>query len=171
MSKQYFAKYLPAEGEIEPGDFYLFYGKITQCNVSILKELEELYGRPMTEYQKVKLFLCSRGIKVGDEVAHIETNTKFKVIHIDIVSQLISPPIVTKYLVGGNFAYKQDECVKPIGEISSAAIWVKEGMEFDEDDIYRKVLVKDYLGEDDYTELNTYRIKGTDVVGDGKQCD
>lgn len=106
---KYFTKYLPVEGEIKDGDTYLFDGKIQTCKVSIIKELEEFYGRKITEYQKVKLFLCSRDIETS------------------------------------------------LGEISPSAIWVKEGDEFEEEDIQLGVCLFDQKTE--FSNIHTMKAQ------------
>lgn len=67
--------------------------------------------------EKVKLFLCSRDIQVGDEITNSNYyNTSLKVDELPLRK-----------------AYKN--WYKIIGEISSDATWVKEGDEFTEDQI------------------------------------
>lgn len=72
--KPYFAKYLPVEGKIRNGDNYLFQGKVYKCDKSIIKDLEQLYGRDLIEYRKVKLFLCSRKLSIGDRYYNVDYN-------------------------------------------------------------------------------------------------
>lgn len=109
--KQYFTKYLPVEGNIFPKDKFihtLYEGVIhTNEDVTPLKE--------HPDYKKVKLFLCSRDIQVGDELTHIRTGLK------------------TKKQLGKSLS---GEWIKVIGEISPDALaYVKEGDEFDENEI------------------------------------
>jgi hypothetical protein len=116
--KQYFAKYLPVEGEIKEGDIVIG-----------------------MDGKKVKLFLCSRNIQVGDKVLDIRTNT-WKEVNNSCGVEL----------------YKQkpnDIQFKVIGEISPNAKWVKEGDEFEENDW-------DYSEEED--------DKGEKVIKIGCPC-
>ena len=111
--KQYFAKYLPVEGEIKMGDKFFEEG----LGIGTRRNKEGLY-----DFQKVKLFLCSRDIQVGDEVqlykSGFELGDKVK-----ITSE--SNLEIAKMGMG----------FKVIGEISSEATWVKEGDEFDETEL------------------------------------
>lgn len=104
---KYFTKYLPVEGEIKEGDYYLNNGTPT-------KRTEGTEDKSYLNQQKVKLFLCSRDIQVGDTV-HYPLNNYIPV-----------------QWLGGNLTGHE---FKVIGEISPNAIWVKEGDEFDEDQI------------------------------------
>jgi hypothetical protein len=132
--KQYFAKYLPVEGEIKEGDIVIgmdgifeYKGKMNLPDVQLPK--------------KVKLFLCSRNIQVGDKVLDIRTNT-WKEVNNSCGVEL----------------YKQkpnDIQFKVIGEISPNAKWVKEGDEFEENDW-------DYSEEED--------DKGEKVIKIGCPC-
>lgn len=138
--KQYFTKYLPVEGEIKGREKVMYKGVIMNCH-SVSSQSEEGKGNRrhafctediwpqheipvfLDECKKVKLFLCSRDIQVGDEAripypsgeARI-TPTKHTIISI-------------RNVVAKNNGYKV------IGEISPNAIWVKEGDEFDEEEI------------------------------------
>lgn len=125
--KTYFAKYFQVAGSIEDDDFFLTPdGRISQCK----QVLESLPATIMNysvetwkenELKKVKLFLCSRDIQVGDKVYH------------DYM----------KHILGGKSEVVDDEDLeflkthdahKVIGPISPQAVWVKEGDEFDEED-------------------------------------
>jgi hypothetical protein len=109
--KKYFAKYLPIEGEIQD-------------------RLRALYAPSHKEYKApVTLFLCSRDIQVGDKVTYmdnyhgvVEITNEPKALY-----QITTPE-------GIHYIYKKDSVwvFKVIGEISSAARWIKEGDEFDE---------------------------------------
>lgn len=129
--KKYFVKYLPVEGEINDGDYWIRNGIVSN----------EIVAHGICDCKRVKLFLCSRDIQVGDECYH------------------------TKYLNLGKWALKEggiQDCVdwhgenvdeshlfKVLGEISPEAIWVKEGDEFEEDDIQQAT--KLYYWKREYT--------------------
>lgn len=140
--KQYFAKYLPVEGEIKEGDICKTFMHIP----SLIKEGldksdysgddtftvgeigEDRYVQKNAgtfyykeECQKVKLFLVSRDIQVGDTFTYFDDNTQTEILN----------------LMLGQFQLLVKECkgAKVIGEISLDATWVKEGDEFDEDDV------------------------------------
>lgn len=97
----YFAKWLPVEGEIN------------SCEKSCGNvECKDKCGFPQ---QKVKLFLCSRYINIGDKCRGFSGGQWFDVI--------VSDP------------HRIKETYKIIGEISTEATWVKEGDEFEESQI------------------------------------
>lgn len=77
-----------------------------------------------------KPYLCSRDIQVGDKVVALSGNNEL--IH----------SIVTD-------THKLIETYKVIGEISPDAKWVKEGDEFDEDQVRRENLTSNPFGEAD----------------------
>ena len=128
--KTYFAKYLPVEGEIKEGDTHCLnrQGKIINFVTPISDKIAS-FANKNGDNKPVKLFLCSRDIQVGDKDVWNNTN------------QVLEGPITDKDLSAINF-FKENapECpdnqyYKVIGEISPDAIWVKEGDEFDRDEL------------------------------------
>ena len=115
--KPYIAIYLPIEGEIKDGD--LIRNKEGQVFKAswIVKEQTT---------KKVKLFLCSRDIQVGDNARSVGSPNLDSIINdTDLMLQ------------------ETYNCFfKVIGEISSKATWVKEGDEFDKEEVRKKSLVK-----------------------------
>jgi hypothetical protein len=109
MSK-YFAKYLPVGGEIKEGNTSLkngirfFHHRVSQSDT-------------FEGHQKVKLFLCSRDIQVGDEMTPIFGGNTFTVTEKSLIAIITS-----------------ETSAKVIGEISPGATWVKEGDEFERND-------------------------------------
>lgn len=112
--KTYFAKYLPVEGEIKQGVKAVF--SPTGGKLSTDKPLPEWVIKSSNEkgFKLGKLFLCSRDIQVGDEIIYEITNAKFK--------------------WDGNTPQRPED-FKVIGEISPEATWVKEGDEFEEEQL------------------------------------
>lgn len=107
--KKYFAKYLPVEGEIKEGDIFIHPDGTKE------RASRDLDGRGLS---KVKLFLCTKNIQVGDRYKsprYAESNE-----YIDIERYASEP-------MEGSF--------KIVGEISPEAIWIKDGDEFDEDQV------------------------------------
>lgn len=118
--KKYFTKYIPVEGEMQVGDIvhdtniddYYPYGMYLDAGIEIKKGL-----------RRVKLFLCSRDIQVGDNVKYQGEDWEVPITVSDHIRLI-------KWIKGG------DETIfKVIGEISPDNVWVTEGMEFDEDQI------------------------------------
>lgn len=127
--KQYFAKYLPVEGEIKEGDYY-------SSATGIYKHTGGKNYVILSTYKKVKLFLCSRDIKVGDKVFCFDVH----------LNNPLHPP--ERYIDPWRIRTEGDTCnacIKVIGEISPNAIWVKEGDEFEERDISRRGCLGDLI--------------------------
>lgn len=148
-SKPNFAKYLPVEGELEDFDIVLLpiHG-LYQINGE-----QDLFKARRLKAPKVKLFLCSRDIQVGDKFRHYLIDPKKscelrKPVHDfnklakeeDICAKVEDgkvwwsrdSPYVTQRV---NYATAIEGTFKVIGEISPNAIWVKEGDEFDESEV------------------------------------
>lgn len=117
--KQYFAKYLPVEGEIPIGSlmFFKIGGEWTRP-----ANFDDYLGVGIEEVKLAKLFLCSRDIQVGDNVYNTAQETYFKA-NQELVDMLNDPNV------------EITTNIKVIGEISPEATWVKEGDEFDDEDI------------------------------------
>jgi hypothetical protein len=117
--KPYLVKFiLQGNDEIKDGDFYLFEGKINRCKKSIIPELKQLYSKDWNSkwYQKVIPFLYSR-------------NTQdIKVTFDQQQWQEMSRSEKDDYLIETN-QYTQ------VGKISPKVSWIKDGDEFEEDEI------------------------------------
>jgi hypothetical protein len=111
---KYFAKYLPVEGEIGKGHYFIFEGKVYLSNNdgtdNVTVESTEWYHN-RRQCKKVKLFLCSRDIQLGDTVEGFPN--------------FISNQDDLDYAI-------DNKSFKVIGEISPEATFVKEGDEFEE---------------------------------------
>lgn len=122
---KYFVKYLPTSGEIGEGDFYFQTyqaGQIGRANK------EDYLNGAYKDLQKVKPFLCSREIGVGDEVQDEEGNkamcesfTQAGLIRLRVNNEFYTDVI--------------DSFFKVLGEISPHAIWAREGDEFTEGEV------------------------------------
>lgn len=126
---KYKAKYLPVEGEIKQGNKY-FASDGTLCERYTSKDVE---GDRLA-----KLFLISTDIKVGDKVLSPVEN-EFR--EFTIVEK---PKGYNLNMMVGVFtdgrpmtepAYLNQNTFKIIGEISPEATFVKEGDEFDEEQV------------------------------------
>jgi len=120
--KQYFAKYLPVEGEIKDGNLYQ-----TEWGERY-NYFEYLNYEPKGKL--LKLFLCSRDIQVGERAYCLGEEAENRELGLkEGDRQWVNP-----WCIKGNCP----DCVKVIGEISPEATWVKEGAEFDEEEIESK---------------------------------
>lgn len=132
---KYFTKYLPVEEEIKNNTTVykegLGYGVVVEYRRP--KEIyvrfndepdEDVVDYDDVELKVVKLFLCSRDIQVGDKY--------------------LTAPDYTKERICEDNSYSFEHCLKVIGKVSPEAVWVTEGMEFEEEDVQ----VICYDGED-----------------------
>lgn len=118
MSKPYFAKYIPVEGEIKDGDLYI---NPKMKNRIILPRA---YGNDDSSYvgfQKVKLFLCSRDINWTED---LKESGKVHIHH-----DGSEPPF------------------KVVGKVSPEATWVKEGDEFEEHHVRKYIELEIYYAD------------------------
>ena len=169
---KYFTKYLPVEGEIEikkktplvrPDGKFTFFNIDTPEKVKKFKESFEPKG-----YKPAKLFLCNRDIQIGDKITYM-----------DKYQGTLEASTIGKYQFtdqdgGIHYLHLGDEIYgfKVIGEISPEATWVKEGDEFEEEDVkcYKHLILKDgstlcsHTEEEDMSPrceyANVYQIKG-----------
>lgn len=134
---KYFTKYLPVEGEPKPGDY------VDDPELKEIVQIVEILEGGVTEGTKVvKLFLCSRDIQVGDKARSIvKPEEEFEVSHVQMGSGKNYFP--AEMLVWNKLDNQVSlwrtltNTFKVIGPISPQAVWVKEGDEFEGDDIYR----------------------------------
>lgn len=118
--KTYYTKYLPIEGEIKVGDYVKnnldgLEGKTIR---SISKE--EINDK---EYSKLELFLCSRDIQIEDHAMELLTTGEYDIFQIDTENDIYDDMIADK------------RQFKVIGKVSKDAFWVKDGDEFDDNEI------------------------------------
>jgi hypothetical protein len=151
----YFAKYLPVEGEIKEferahlteeieienpkigtdvvttSDHLSFLFKDKQGYHFCVKKHHGTGASGITlqigEFKKVKLFLCSRNLQVGDKVRITFSDKEWEVVDIVGAWRLKNG----EEIIGTT----PSETFKVIGEISPNALWVKEGDEFDENQL------------------------------------
>ena len=116
-----FAKYLPVEGEIKEGD-----------------KFNSLYGE-LPGSQHTRLFLCSRDIQVGDKFRKLSNSEiEFTASKVEMGSgENYFPKEMLVWHTEDQLSWwlKLSETFKVIGEISPEATYVKEGDEFDEEEI------------------------------------
>jgi hypothetical protein len=135
---KYFAKYLPVEGEVTPGDYY--FQPYQEGQIGIANKDDYMEGAYM-EDTKAKLFLCSRDIEVGDKVIRDDGKTGWVTgwnggfDHVDEWLCVEHEEDINDYPKGEHdFTIFPQRGFKVIGEVSPNATWVKEGDEFDDKD-------------------------------------
>ncbi len=126
--KTYFAKYLPVEGEIKEGDLYISH---FHKQPAVMDKIN-IWSFPL---QKVKLFLCSRDIQVGDKVITPYPTNSENIINENNLQYFKELTIIPLNKVSNEGVWLG--AYKVVGEISPETLsYVKEGQEFDEDDFY-----------------------------------
>ncbi len=144
MSKQYFTKYLPVEGEIKKGVKVYHKNSGTYFNFDLPDE------QNLESYQKVKLFLCSRDIQVDDKlisynenltgiVTSTEYNEDGEKYYVDLSNN--TKGLIQTKSTDENHPPNIINWFKIVGEISPGALsFVKEGQEFREDQIMTSLI-------------------------------
>jgi len=117
--KPYFAKYLPVEGKGDENCKWQWNNNIKNTGWEDItpSDMDAIIAHglnPSPEFRKLKLFLCSRDIQVGDKPWSKRGHQLKDEIISDIEGKTLS----------------EDGWYKVIGEISLEATWVKEGDEF-----------------------------------------
>lgn len=133
---KYFTKYLPVPGEIKEGDTFVCATPHGDKYTASSIKNGYVYTSPLSFRFRVrdcivlKQFLCSKDIQIGDKLKEcLEDNVERTVDHFETVL-----PMGIYVFTDSEFVHIA-QAFKVIGEVSPAAIWVKEGMEFEEDDI------------------------------------
>lgn len=177
--KPYFAKYLPVEGEIRIGKAIDggIYSRPNIVDIIVVEDLDKDYGyaknsnggiyniNGIRKLTPVKLFLCSRDIQVGDKVLcpmPYKNNKLEEFVIVERPENYHLDMLVGKFSDGREMkepAYLNQMAFKVIGEISPDAIfYVKEGDEFDEDQI--SIVYKIRGSISDKLEVLFVKIKG-----------
>lgn len=137
---KYFTKYLPVEGEIKEGDWYI--GGVN--NIPTKRSLGRDDNMANTKCTKVKLFLCSRNIFKGDMFYDESLN-------LNETFEALGDLKPTEY--GNQYRFKV------IGKISKDAVWVTEGMEFDKEDLFLNGIGQNWDNMTPLTGKNIIKIK------------
>lgn len=135
-NKPYFAKILPVPGGIKVGD-------IVQANQDSLIGKYGPLLLPLSkaeiddkEYSKVALYLCSRDVKIGTPNIWCEGYDKlFGCMSRDTKHGMLNLHIKENGEYRAAHSAKEEDCMAVIGLISPEATWIKEGDEFDEDQV------------------------------------
>lgn len=178
--KPYFAKLIVVEGEIKEGDSLFIttlkdYKDNTEHRAFIQEAsttlLENISNSKVMNPQKVKLFLCSRDIQVGDKVtykSHAGNWFKGTVAVTTNSYTAMEEDRDPDSTDGFYMTYETKDVYKIIGEISPKATWVKEGHEFDDSEV--AIMMDEWvpyncIPEDTWRELGspaiTIGIKGS----------
>lgn len=119
--KTYFTKYLPVEGEMTCS------GECKSQFKFAHKPAKECINCGGLLTQDNKLFLCSRDIQVGDDIQHTSGEN-------GVCDEIIGDALHFSGDIEGHYS-SINQWFKVIGKISPDAVWVTEGMEFDDDEI------------------------------------
>lgn len=121
---KYFTKYIPVEGRPEPGDIIIKDGKLSKVGCHGLGSA--------TKWKKAKLFVCSRDIEVGDKV-----NGDIDAFNLGIVTKIEGVVAwVKENTTNREEDWMKSSLYKVVGEVSPGAIWVKEGDEFEREELF-----------------------------------
>lgn len=141
---KYFAKYLPVSNDSD-SDRWEWYNNVKNTGWEPItpSDMDAIIAHglePQPKFRKVKLFLCSRNIQVGDKVLDEEFEEW------TVAKSYEKPNYFRFEHKTENPCYSDSfpNPIKVIGEISSQATWVKEGDEFEEDQIH--VMAEDNFG-------------------------
>ena len=146
MSKKYFTKYLPVEGEIKEGAIVKWanyeFVQVSQAQINNSYDIKQFTA----DGKCYKLFLCSRdNMKVGDKIRMIDN----PFIEVEWTEHL-------DFSKSNTFTGSDPDAFKVIGEISERAKFVKENDEFDFKDLQFAIYPPDH--EKAY-EVGTVHIK------------
>jgi hypothetical protein len=142
MSHKYFAKWIPIEGKVEEGDICKhsltgFLGRLEYWNSEKMGKRDEGYylvnkddfqGVSKSYLQKVKLFICSRDISIGDEIVYIGPD-----ITLEALPEELRFKTGCKSTCTNPKTISREFWVKVIAEVSPKED-IKEGQEFDRND-------------------------------------
>lgn len=133
--KKYFTKYFPVEGELEVGHITKWDSNEGYYAGQFLKVTESfLHHAQASQWKRYKLFLCRRNIQVGDRFT-FEASSEGVDICIKIEGDIV---IGEKFSSKKKSQFPHLQIFSIIGEISKKAIWVTEGMEFDDEEVHWK---------------------------------
>lgn len=133
--KKYFAKYLPVEREKV---------KLPTFNPEHPNQYSELPVK--------KLFLCSRDIEWNENAKYWHLKNQH------FLTGILGIGEDSKEVHHDKGWSKSEEVIMALGEISPDAIWVKEGDEFDEDEVKESYIITNDKRSSSYN-LHWYRIK------------
>lgn len=157
MNKPYIVKWLPVSGEVEEGDRYM----LTSPDIihTCFKTPEGTLSTFLftSKPKKVKLFLCSRDIKVGDKFfrryANSTTEHTSEMVCIAIGDGVFYSEGINDTIQSENYL-----SYKVIGEIPSSCKWVKEDDEYSEEEVAITAMYQRY--EPHAFKYNWIRIMG-----------
>lgn len=149
--KKYFAKFLPVEGEVKEGDVSFWEQREGYYAGKFFKvDSGNIAHAQVSGWKKYKLMLCSRDIKIGDEVyaePQALNGLKFRIIEFkgywqkdtqettyNVILEYIQHPTKPD-LIGKHYEWQPEACWKTVGEVSPNATWVVDNQEFDESDV------------------------------------
>lgn len=160
--KLYFAKFLPVEGGIKiKGDESIGDGPTKSQKIDVTYKYRKKYGE-----QKVKLFLCSGDVQVGDKIrGNYSSTDSFDVECLRNDGDKDHPHWIVRGQDGNEYFYETFASFKVIGEVSPEATWVKEGDEFDSSDLGINIHGNlSLLWEETSSHIEFLKVKGASVA-------
>lgn len=137
---QFFSKYLPIEGEIKEGDWF------RRKDGELVGKWNLIPDYDLTNYTKVVMFFCSKNIIKGEILRVFKPDMSYWIDCelLEIVTDGETEAFKLNSPKFGEFASLSKNCFKIIGEVSPAAIWIKENDTFKEDEIRIKLINQGY---------------------------
>jgi hypothetical protein len=108
-----------------------------------------------------KPYLCSRDIGIGDKFYRKYTKAVGYTPEMECIGMDTTGTVLYSEGINDDIYNPKDLCFKIIGEISPDAVWVKEGDEFDRDDIM--YTVSDVDEPDEYRGCGSNFFKSTSL--------
>jgi hypothetical protein len=134
--KRFFSKLMTIEGKIQEGDFAMKEdGQIVYVNEAASKHLAD-------SWKRVRMVICDTQISVGNNIWYYSRDNS--ILFNDILAKIEGDNIFLEddRMIGYpveydsfHMCYLKKTAFKIVGSVSDESKWVKEGIEFDEEDL------------------------------------
>lgn len=154
---KYFTEYIQTEGPIVEGDMIAFEGNMND----ILMFGKEVIPPAKWSDKKVKLVLCTRDIQVGDKIQYLSRDGEmwFEGILDKIEGEYIFLK-EDRFMDDYHMSYLLKDAYKVIGKVSSQAVWVTKGMEFDTSELAYVMGEPKYPYYFEFSDIKCWDIEG-----------
>ncbi len=149
MNKLYFTRYLPFEKNGDENCIWQWYNNVKNTgweNISH-SDMDAIIAhglQPAPQFRKLKLFLCSTDVQIGNELYYPN----------GMGPEIMDDTEKHKAWI------EQHGLFKIIGEISREATWVKEGDEFDKEELALNGIWQNWCSKTPLSGKNIVFIKG-----------